>query len=293
MNLEIIENKCPYCEETFFMNKRSFANHMRWCKKNPKYEDIRNSTIKKLSGEKVSRKLHVLKCETCGKEYTVSCTDKEFDRGYYKKTCSDLCVKKLTAKKAGKEKNKKISLALRKNNAAINDDYDENIGAYVKKCELCGKEFITKKHNQRFCSYVCSAKHRNLYKKKSKTKLELYKRQCQFAFALKDFPEEFNFSLINENGWYKAKNHGDNLNGVSRDHMYSINEGFKNGVDPYYISHPANCELLLHPDNAAKNVNCSISKDELMKRIREWENRNGVYESKIDYFGIENFKEEK
>ena len=87
------------------------------------------------------------------------------------------------------------------------------------------------------------------------------------------YPNEFDFSLIEKNGWYKAKNHGDNLNGVSRDHMYSIMEGFRNNIDPDIISHPANCKLLLHNDNVSKSDNCSITIDELKKRINEWENK--------------------
>ena len=34
---EIVENVCPYCQEHLIMNKRSFANHVGWCKQNTKY----------------------------------------------------------------------------------------------------------------------------------------------------------------------------------------------------------------------------------------------------------------
>ena len=290
MELKIVENKCPYCGKTFFMNKRSFANHVRWCKSNPKYEEIRKRTIEKLSGEKVARNPHLMKCELCGKEYIVFCTDKEFERGCYKKTCSDLCAKRITAKKSGEEKNKKISSTLRKKFSSSREDYDENLGLYVRKCQICGKEFRTKKHAQRFCSCKCAAKYRNKNRIENKTEIELYKRQCQFVFALNEFPNEFNFALINENGWYKAKNHGNNLGGITRDHMFSIKEGFRKQIDPYYISHPANCELMRQADNASKHSKCSINEKELMERITEWEKRNGVYTNKIDYYGIEKFR---
>ena len=45
---EIVENICPYCNEKLIMNKRSFANHVRWCKKNPRYEEIKEKCILKL-----------------------------------------------------------------------------------------------------------------------------------------------------------------------------------------------------------------------------------------------------
>lgn len=34
--LQIIKNECPYCNEILYANKRVFANHVRWCKKNPR-----------------------------------------------------------------------------------------------------------------------------------------------------------------------------------------------------------------------------------------------------------------
>lgn len=107
-----------------------------------------------------------------------------------------------------------------------------------------------------------------------KNKVE-YRKACLFRFALNDFPDEFNFKLVEEYGWYKAKNNGDNPHGVSRDHMYSITEGFKNNVDPYYISHPANCELLRHDFNKNKNTKCSITLEELIKRVNNWDNKYG------------------
>jgi len=95
--------------------------------------------------------------------------------------------------------------------------------------------------------------------RKNRTAFVNYRADCAFKFNLKDFPDEFDFTLIETHGWYKAKNHGDNLNGVSRDHMISIRYGFDNKVDPKIISHPANCQLLRHTDNAKKQENCRIA----------------------------------
>lgn len=289
MELKIVENNCPYCNEILFMNKRSFANHVRWCKMNPRYDEILQRTVSKLSGEKAERKEHLLKCEICGNEFSVKCTDKEFLKGRYKHTCSDICAKRLTAKKAGEEKKEKISKSLRKRNAALNEEYDENKGIYIKKCKKCGKIFGTNRKKQCFCSHSCASKFRYLNSIVADD-FKQYKKQCEFRFLLKDYPEEYDFFLIETYGWYKAKNHGDNLNGVSRDHMFSIKEGYKNKIDPYYISHPANCKLLKHTDNVSKLSKCSLTEKELLKRICEWETKYGKYENKIDYFGIENFK---
>ena len=68
----------------------------------------------------------------------------------------------------------------------------------------------------------------------------------------------------------KAKNKGDNPNGVSRDHMYSVMEGYRNNIDPSIISHPANCKLLLQKNNASKFDGSSITFEELLDRIEKW-----------------------
>jgi hypothetical protein len=76
--------------------------------------------------------------------------------------------------------------------------------------------------------------------------------------------------LIRKYGWYKAKNKGNNLNGVSRDHMYSVMEGYRNNVDPSIISHPANCRLIRHNDNISKLDGSTITLEELLDRIEKW-----------------------
>lgn len=289
MELKIVENKCPHCEQVLLMNKRSFANHVRWCKKNPRYEEILASTIKKISGKKIERKEHFLSCEYCGNKYTVVCTDKEFERGYYKKTCCDLCAKRLTAYKGGEDKKRNISKGLRKYVSSYHKNYNEEEMVFVKKCEFCEKEFKTKKSKQKFCSIKCVNKHKHKFFIEKASKFNIYKKQCAFLFSLNQYPTEFDFSLIKENGWYKAKNHGNNLNGVTRDHMFSIKKGFEEKIDPYLISHPANCKLLIHPENASKYCECSITKEELKKRVFYFNNLYGFYENKIDYTGIEDF----
>jgi hypothetical protein len=124
--------------------------------------------------------------------------------------------------------------------------------------------------------------------KKGKFLYDLYRKQCSFKFALNQFPTEYDFSMIKDRGWYKAKNHGDNLYGVSRDHIFSVYEGFKQQIDPYYISHPANCKLLLHSENASKHSDCGITIEELKNKIKEWNEKYGNYENKINYKLLEN-----
>lgn len=289
--LEIVENICPHCNETLLMNKKSFANHVRWCKKNPRYEEIRNSTIEKNSINRVERKKHIIFCENCNKEFEICCTDTEFNNGEYRKTCSSKCATELRLSKTkSKQKCDKISKTLRERFSLYHEDYDIDKKAYKKICKNCGEFFYTIKKNQKCCSKKCSKelKHKNYIENQGLKKL--YKEQCTFKFSLTDYPEFFKSNLIIENGWYKPTNHGNNLNGVSRDHIISINEGFKQNIDPYFISHPCNCQILLQKDNAKKHTKYDIKIDDLIQKIKIFDEKYGSYENKINYFGIETFK---
>jgi len=289
--LKIVENNCPYCNGTFLMNKKSFANHIRWCKDNPKYEEIRKSTILKNSVQHVPRIEYNLICENCNNSYTITCTESEFKRGNYKKTCSSICAKELTQKKTTKEKNFKISQTLRENFSKQHKSYNIEKKGYEKTCPICQNIFFTIKKEKICCSSICAVKYRKIKYAEYAEKKQLYKSQCEFKFALNEYKEDFDFSLVSKNGWYKATNHGDNLNGISRDHIISINDGFKLKIDPYYISHPCNCELMIHRENAKKQSKSNMTKDELIKKINEWNKTHPIYKNKIIYYGIEEYKE--
>src|SRR5574343_131984 len=98
-----------------------------------------------------------------------------------------------------------------------------------------------------------------------------YKNDCIFRFSLNDYPTKFDFDLIKKYGWYKAKNRGNNPNGVSRDHIVSIKYGWLNNIPATVISHPANCQLVQQCINNKKKTDCWITIDELIFRIKEWD----------------------
>lgn len=97
-----------------------------------------------------------------------------------------------------------------------------------------------------------------------------YKLLCQFSFSIKEYTEWFAYAnkLIKEHGWYSPYNKKNNLTGCSRDHLYSISDGYKNKIDPKIISHPANCNIVIHPENQKKHKKSSITLDELIERIK-------------------------
>lgn len=106
--------------------------------------------------------------------------------------------------------------------------------------------------------------------------IRTYRARAAFKFNIYDFPDMFPLSMIEEHGWHSppgrnGRNSNRNLNGVSRDHLYSVFDGFINQVNPDLLSHPANCGLVLHSENNRKKAKSSITLDELMTRIERWE----------------------
>lgn len=122
------------------------------------------------------------------------------------------------------------------------------------KCATCGIITIGRRQ-QKYCEA-----HTNNYSHNQRAKY-------WFAFYLGDYPELFDFSLLKKYGMRTNQNQ----NGVVRDHRVSVADAIKNNYDPYYITHPLNCELMLHSDNSKKYTKSSITYEELVKMVDEWE----------------------
>lgn len=151
------------------------------------------------------------------------------------------------------------------------DTRDLNLTYYNKKCEMCDGDFSTYRQKIRFCSVDCARNHKNKESRKFRSAFRNYRADCSFNFSIKDYPNEFDFNLIEKYGWYSAKNRGNNLGGVSRDHMVSVKYGFVNNISADYIKHPANCKLLIHNENVSKGSKISITYEELLERIKLWD----------------------
>lgn len=158
-----------------------------------------------------------------------------------------------------------------------------------KICLNCNSVLEFKHRNRIFCSLTCKKE----YYTKTKEYFDLYYSLSKFKFNLKDFSEEFDFNLIEKYGWYKAKNNGDNVNGVSRDHMYSIKEGFRKLINPLLLAHPANCELIINKQNQSKSDDCSLKLEKLLEKIQIFEIKYGrYYENDIKtYINLNELKE--
>ncbi len=128
----------------------------------------------------------------------------------------------------------------------------------TRKCRFCKVNEIQDKRK-----IICGKCKEDYYK--------FYRPLCEFKFDINDFKNKFDFQLVEKFGWYSPANKGNNLNGVSRDHMYSVRDGFINKIDPEIIRHPANCKLMVHPENNKKKVLSSLTLEELLERIKNWD----------------------
>lgn len=129
---------------------------------------------------------------------------------------------------------------------------------YKCVCKHCGYEWRNRKQKR-----ICE-KHEALYSHEGRAKF-------WFTFSLSDYPDLFDGTLIRQHGM-RSK---DNINGVTRDHKVSVNEAIIHGYDPYYIKHPLNCELMLFGANAKKHAKSSITYDELVRQVNEYDRMVG------------------
>lgn len=225
---------------------------------------VAESEVKRGNGKYCSRSCSFLakkkygsrECEYCQKEFQSSRKGQRF--------CSQSCSARVINPSFFMSKKD-----LEKRNIKISNTHIEKYGTTIT-CKNCEKN-ISSRTRRVYCSKKCNKE----YRRKDMDNYRKYKIDCKFNFSLSDYPEEFNFYLIEKYGWYKPSNRGDNLKGVSRDHMFSVRHGFDLRIDPAIINHPANCELMVHSENISKNYRSSIGLSQLIKRIETWENKYG------------------
>lgn len=69
---------------------------------------------------------------------------------------------------------------------------------------------------------------------------------------------------------YKLRdNHATNLNAYHLDHIYSVAQGFKNGILPYIIGSIHNLRMTPWRDNIAKGAKCDITIDHLVTLLSQ------------------------
>lgn len=263
---------CPICSKLYSYKglwthiDRSHNESKQYCQGNngcynkPEYKKALKNGLNKYHNETLGEfKEFEVECYKCHKKFKVRERENKFpskDKYFCSKFCSHIHIQT-------EEQNLARSLKLK------GKYYKHYIKPKNLYCKFCGKILTNRK--RKFCNDECLKN----WKRRNTSEYKKYWIECQFKFALNEYPEEFDFSLIEKYGWYKASNHGNNLTGISRDHKYSVSDGFKNKVDPKIISHPANCELMQHNKNSSKYKKSSITLEELLKRIEKWNKKYG------------------
>jgi uncharacterized C2H2 Zn-finger protein/endogenous inhibitor of DNA gyrase (YacG/DUF329 family) len=93
----------------------------------------------------------------------------------------------------------------------------------IQKCVGCDIEFIAP-FKRVYCNSTCN---------QTKIGKVRYRTQCRFNLNPVDNFAMYDFDLIKQVGWYRPANHpkGYNPDGVTWDHLYRIEEGFRHKID--------------------------------------------------------------
>lgn len=249
-----MQNKnCKWCQSIFQSKSANFCSVL-----------CRNRLISSKNDYKsISQKLKYkpISCKEC---------EKLFEYAYKRKFCSRTCSAKNNNRNRDKKIYEKQSETIRKSFANGKfKPFRKPKKIFKLICFSCEKEFevFSKQKTQKYCVECKNAPKNPITYKQS---LADYRSKSKFKFNLADYPKEFDFKLIKKHGWYSPTNKKNNLNGVSRDHIISVKFGHDNNLPPEIISHPANCQLLVHSNNVSKHSRCDISLEDLKSKIVVW-----------------------
>lgn len=221
--------------------------------------------VSKTALEKITKVLLKLVCLNCSNEF--NSTNKQ------RKFCTQKCaVVYLNNNKTEEDYNKQSEKIKKKIASGEFIPHKKTYTYITKECLKC-KSYMTvvPSSNKKYCRKECSPIF--LRPPPDKNSLAYYRISCKFTFNLSLYPEEFDFELLKKHGYYSPTNKNNNINGVSRDHMFSIRDGFDKKISPEIMKHPANCKLLLHKENISKHKNSSISYEELLEKIKSWDEK--------------------
>lgn len=271
--------KCTICDKEFD-NVRKFnghksahrTNHIIYCSCILTRVEMKSCDLLKYQSK-------LRPCENCGTLFKKIQSGKSF--------CSRSCATSITNQKRGNrsdETKKKISESLYRTNKRIKNEkvmnkqyttkfssyqHTKPIGPYSKlykcACKHCGVINISRQR-KKYC-FKCNdhygAPNRTRYK---------------FTFNVYNYPDIFDLKLLNQIGWYSpgGKKKGWNPEGLARDHKISVNDAILNSYDPFYITHPLNCQLITQIENNAKKAQSVITYEYLKEIVDEYEKKKAA-----------------
>jgi hypothetical protein len=138
-------------------------------------------------------------------------------------------------------------------------------GYVILKCKLCKKTFKKRLSCMDSQNHFCSRKCCNVWKGRHKTSYRIYKQLAQWKHLnLGEVCSRKEKSMLKKVGIFCPRTR---KGGMSRDHKFSVFNGFVNNVFPQLIGHPANCSLILQSANAKKHIKNSITLSQLFDDI--------------------------
>ena len=142
------------------------------------------------------------------------------------------------------------------------------------KSKMSWSKGLTKEIDERIEKQASKLRGKRKITDKEKIAYKEYREKCAFHLSKFNISKIKGHELLKEFGMYHINK---NTKGVVRDHRISIWYGWINKIDPSLISHPANCEFILHKDNASKSISCSVSIESLLEEIKNWDCEGNRY----------------
>jgi len=251
LNINKYMNACLYCSKSFTKKSGTTGKYCSLSCSSLHFGEKRR--LLTISRYEATPKI----CKRCG-------TTIPFDKRKSNMFCSSSCAaifnnakKDWTTIKTGPVPKPKLpKLSRKKRSTTLIDADGPHTRVYLCSCKISGKQWY-------------SPTIKTIHPLTIETK-KLYSYQCRFTFNIAKYPDWFDYAsaLIKQYGWYSAANRGNNLSGCSRDHLYSVSDGYKNNIDPAIMSHPANCNIVPHRRNQNKHKHSSITLNELLERIK-------------------------
>ena len=104
---------------------------------------------------------------------------------------------------------------------------------------------------------------------------ETYREDWEWLFENKEDYFAFVRGLTEKN--YELFKNQINPKGLKRswknnhvDHKYSLSQGFKDRINPFWIAHPCNLQMLKAKENKKKNAKCDHTIEELFEKIKNF-----------------------
>lgn len=276
---------CPTCNKSFNTN-RSLAGHQRIHTTKEKLHDpiccCIYTKVERLAKNLEKYQQQLRSCKNCTKLVRLENT-------YCSSSCAASVTNTTRVFKDAQQRKQKIS-------KSVQAYYQSTPRSPSKQVKNPAIRSIKKVNNQTIWKkppagvpysklYTCSCKHCNTITLRRQVQwycdqhCHLYssngRAKYKFKFNVYHYPDLFDLKHLAKVGFFAPRGKAGkwNPNGLSRDHKVSVNDAIKFNYDPYYITHPMNCQLIPHVVNNTKNTNSCISYVDLVRIVDDYDSK--------------------